>query len=118
MSNYRPYYPFLCSLTSPQTNCRSLRNKIDLLRGKACVENFDIIAVTEPWIDTNSKNFESEFKIEGYELFHEDRKGRRGGEVAIYVKSTLRFTVNNTVRADVNSESIWVDILNGRENSF
>ncbi len=44
------------------TNCRSLRNKIDLLRGKACVENFDIIAVTETWIDTNSKNFESEFK--------------------------------------------------------
>ncbi len=43
----------------------SLRNKIDLLRGKVCVENFDIIAVTETWIDTNSKNFLSEFKIEG-----------------------------------------------------
>ncbi len=28
---------------------------------------------------------------------------------------TLRFTVNNLVRADVNSESVWVDILNGRE---
>ncbi len=62
------------------TNCRSLRNKIDLLRGKACVENFDIIAVTEIWIAINSKNFVSEFKIEGYELFHEDRKGRRGRE--------------------------------------
>ncbi len=85
------------------TNCRSLRNKRDLLRVKACVENFDIIAVTETWIDTNSKKFESEFKIEGYELFHEDRKGRRGGGVAIYVKDSLRFTVNNTVREDVNS---------------
>ncbi len=59
------------------TNYRSLRNKIDLLRGKACVENSDIIAVTETWIDINSKNFLSEFKIEGYELFHEDRKGKR-----------------------------------------
>ncbi len=47
------------------TNCRSLRNKIDLLRSKACVENFDIIAVTETWIDTNSKKKLSEFKIEG-----------------------------------------------------
>ncbi len=55
--------------------CRSLRNKIDLLRGKACLENFDIIAVTETWIDKNSKNFVSEFKIKGCELFHEDRKG-------------------------------------------
>ncbi len=54
------------------TNCRSIRNKIDLLRGKTCVENFDIIAVTETWIDKNSKNFLSEFKIEGYELIHED----------------------------------------------
>ncbi len=96
-------------------NCRSLRNKIGLLRGKACVENFDIIAITETWIDTNNKNFLSEFKIEGYELFHENRKGRRGGGVAIYVKETLRFTVNNSVRANVNSESIWADILNGRE---
>ncbi len=61
------------------TNCRSLRKKIDLLRGKACAENFDIIAVTKTWMDTESKNFMSEFKIEGYELFHEDRKGRRGG---------------------------------------
>ncbi len=58
------------------TNCRSLRNKIDLRRGKACVENFDHIAVTETWIDINSKNFLSEFKIEGYELIHEDRKGK------------------------------------------
>ncbi len=60
------------------TNCRSLRNKIDLLRGKARVENFDIIAITDTWIDINSKNFLPEFKIEGCELFHEDRKGRRG----------------------------------------
>ncbi len=49
------------------TNYRSLRNKIDLLRGKGCVENFDIIAITETWIDINSKNL-SEFKIEGYGL--------------------------------------------------
>ncbi len=47
------------------TNCRSLRNKIGLLRGKASVENFNIIAVTETWIDTNTKNFLSEFEIRG-----------------------------------------------------
>ncbi len=47
------------------------------MKGKVCVQNFDIIAVTETWIHTNSKNFLSEFKIEGYELIHEDRKGRK-----------------------------------------
>ena len=60
------------------TNSRSLRNKIDLLRGKACVEEFDVIALTETWIDTGSKNFLSEYEIEGCQLFHEDRK--EGGE--------------------------------------
>ncbi len=76
---------------------------------------FDIIAITETCIDINSKNFVSEFKIEGYDLFHEDRKGRKEGGVALYIKDTLRFTVNNSVRADVSSGLVWVDILNGRE---
>ncbi len=58
------------------TNCLSLINKIDILRGKVCVANFDSIAVTETWIDINSKNFLPEFKIKGYEPFHKDRKGR------------------------------------------
>ncbi len=70
-----------------RSECRSLRNKIDLLRGKVCVENFDITAVTETWIDTNSKNFLSEFKIEGYELIHEDRKGRRGAGSLFMLKT-------------------------------
>ncbi len=52
-------------------------------RGIVREKRMEIIAVTETWIDTGSKNFETEFKIEGYELFHEDRKGRRGGGVAI-----------------------------------
>ncbi len=56
------------------TNSRSLRNKINLLRGKACVEEFDIIALTETWIDTAGKKLLSEYKTEGYQLFHEDRK--------------------------------------------
>ncbi len=48
------------------TNSRSLRNKMNLLRGKACVEEFDIIALTETCIDTASKNLLSEYEIEGY----------------------------------------------------
>ncbi len=50
-------------------------------------------------------------------FIHGDRKGRRGGGVAIYVKDTHNITVNISVRTDANTESVWVDILNGRENS-
>ncbi len=31
------------------------------------------------------------------------------------MRDTLRCVVNTPLRADVNSESIWVDILKGRE---
>ncbi len=51
-------------LTTYYTNSRSLRNKIDLLKGKECVEEFDVMAITETWVDTANKNFLSEYEIE------------------------------------------------------
>ncbi len=56
------------------TNSRSIRNKIrvDLLRGKACVEKFDMIAITESWINTADRHFLPELDIEGFRLFHQD----------------------------------------------
>ncbi len=48
------------------TNRRSLKNKIDLLMGKACVEFFNIMAITETWVDTANKTFMSEYEIDGY----------------------------------------------------
>ncbi len=52
---------------------------MDLLRGKVCVEKFDIVAVTETWMDTGSKKFLSKFEIAEYQMIHKDRVGRRGG---------------------------------------
>ncbi len=63
------------------TNRRSIRKKIDLLKGKVSVRKFDIIAVTETWIDTISKNFLSEFEITGYQMLYK--------EVALFVKDSL-----------------------------
>ncbi len=54
-------------LTTYYTNSRSLRNKINLLRGKTCVEEFDVMAITETWVDTANKNFLSEYEIDGYQ---------------------------------------------------
>ena len=44
------------------TNSRIIRNKIDLLRGLASVENFDVIAITETWLESVVKNFATKFK--------------------------------------------------------
>lgn len=36
---------------------RSIRNKINLFRGKASVERSDLIAITESWINTEDRHF-------------------------------------------------------------
>ena len=45
-----------------------------MLRAAACVENFDIITLTETWIDKSGKIFSPKVRIDGYALFHMDRK--------------------------------------------
>ena len=95
------------------TNCRSILNKIDLLRGLACVEKFDIIALTETWLDMSGKVFNPEVKIDGYTLFYKDRENRRGGGVALYVRDTLQCCINSKIKTDNKTESLWVDIKEG-----
>ncbi len=80
---------------------------MDLLKGKVCVEKFEIVAVTETWIDTTSKNFLSEFEKAGYQRIHKDRVGRRG-RVALFVKDTLNCFVNISITTNDNSESVVV----------
>lgn len=96
-------------------NSRSIRNKIDLLRGLASVERPEVIAITETWLDTVGRDFKTEFEIEGYKVFHRDRIGRTGGGTAIYVKDSLNSYSSRAVISDVNNETLWVEVVNGRE---
>ena len=80
------------------------------------MEKFDVIAITETWLDMTNKIFTPEVAIEGYRLFHKDRVGRRGGGVALYVRDTLQCSVNNSIRTEeISSETVWVDLRNGTE---
>ena len=103
------------SLSVYYTNCRSIMNKIDLLRGMASVEKFDIIALTETWLDMSGKVFDTEVKIDGYTLFYKDRENRRGGGVALYVRDTLQCSINGRIKTDNKTESLWVDIKEGSQ---
>ena len=94
-------------------NSRSVINKIDTLRAVACTEEFDIIGITETWLEISGKHFLPEVEIDGYTLFHKDREGRKGGGVAIYVKNTVNSYVNTTIRTDRNTESLWVEVITG-----
>lgn len=49
-------------------------------------ENYDIVAITETWWD-DLHNCSA--AMHGFKLFGRDTLGRRGGEVALYVRSIL-----------------------------
>lgn len=54
------------------TNACSLPGKMDELRNLVYTENFDVIAVTETWV--NEEITDAELALNGYVLFRNDRK--------------------------------------------
>ena len=52
-------------------------------------ESAEIIGITETWVDTAGRDFEGEYRLPGYSLFHQDRAGRAGGGVMLYAKRHL-----------------------------
>ena len=74
-------------------------DKIDFLKGLTRVEKFDIIVLTETWLDMSGKIFGPEVEIEGYKFFHKDRKESKRG-VELYVRDTLQCSVNNVIKID------------------
>ena len=72
-------------------NVQSLSPKIDELIALIQVENFDVTALSETWLDTQNKHMLAEVAIHGNKVFHVDNPtptGREGGSI-MYVKHTL-----------------------------
>lgn len=68
------------------TNARSLRNKLIAFKALVATHTLDIIAITETWFSTESRDFCGEYELPGYAMFHRDRSERAGGGVLIYVR--------------------------------
>ena len=96
-------------------NSRSMRNKMDDIRALVCTEEIDIIAFTETWINLDTRELPVEYQIAGYKLFHTDRQTRKGGGVAIYVRDNLKCEINKEIKTERNTETIWIELSDGRE---
>ena len=91
-----------------------MRNKFDDLAAITFLENFDIIGVTESWIDTEKRDFLAEYNIEGYTLFSCERSGRVGGGVLLYVKPHLH--PREIIKPKIPNVDIkYIQILSGSE---
>ena len=94
------------------TNAHSLRNKKDELISYTINENLDIICITEAWVNEElyGDSFQ-EYEIEGYSLYLYQRRGKKGGGVALYVKSNIQSVLMTDFKTNHDIESVWVDIL-------
>ncbi|BHF69500.1 hypothetical protein SprV_0301254500 [Sparganum proliferum] len=99
-----------CKLTFFYTNAQSLFSKLDELRIQVADTPPDVIAVTETWLSENVGD--CEVALTGYQLLRRDRRGRRGGGVAMYVKSNLT-VCERTDKIPDDTEAIWLTIKHG-----
>ena len=91
-------------------NVQSLPPKIDELIALIQVENFDVIALNETWLDTENKHLLAEVAIHAYKVFNVDKPtptGMGGGSI-MYVKNTLN-PIERKSSATCTSEIIQVD---------
>ncbi|XP_068692770.1 uncharacterized protein [Montipora foliosa] len=66
---------------------RSLRNNINDLSALLLMDSFDIVAMTETWL--NDDFSDSELQLDGYNIFRSERANRRGGGVLLAINSRL-----------------------------
>jgi len=68
------------------TNARSMGNKQEELEAIVQQDSYALVAITETWWD-DSHDWSA--AMDGYKLFGRERRGRRGGGVALYVMERL-----------------------------
>ncbi|KAF4797296.1 hypothetical protein TURU_075386 [Turdus rufiventris] len=86
-------------------NAHSRNNKQEELEAMGPQQSCDVVAVTETWWD-DSHSWST--ALDGHRLFRRDRKGRRGGGVALYMREA--FDAMDVETSDDKVECLWVRI--------
>ncbi|RMC12129.1 hypothetical protein DUI87_11264 [Hirundo rustica rustica] len=80
-------------------------NKQEELEAMVQQQSYDVVVITETWWDVSNSWSTA---LDGYKLFRRERKGRRGGGVALYIKKAF-----DTIGIETNEdgvECLWVRI--------
>ena len=95
-------------------NARSLKKNFDNL--ELCLDSlnvkFDIIAVSENWLDKESKD---SYNISGYQVIHVVRENTHGGGCSLYIKNAIKYKLVKSFTACVDKlyECVAVEIKVG-----
>ncbi|XP_059846738.1 uncharacterized protein LOC132405715 [Hypanus sabinus] len=88
-------------------NACSVRNKTDELEAQMKMGNYDIVGVTETWLQGDQA---WELGVPGYTCYRRDRNMGRGGVVAL-------LGIQSLARGDLGTgevESVWVELRNSK----
>ena len=106
------YYFFDCSLSKgfkiAHVNIQSLRYKVDDIRILLNDNNFDVLCLTETWLDNNIDD--NEIKIDGYNINRLDRTDKQHGGILFYVKDGIIFKENLNLNSTYKIEALWIEL--------
>jgi len=88
----------------PLNECTHLGNKQEELEATVLLEIYDLIALTETWWD---KSHDWSVAIDGYLLFRRDRRGKRSGHVALYIKKSTWCEELSLKNSHEQLKSLW-----------
>ena len=91
------------------SNVRSLLPKVDEVRVICSVRKPDLICITETWLDSSVES--SLVHMPGYSLCRNDRKDRRGGGTAVYIRSEIVFADLSNVTADFSKLGVEISMV-------
>ncbi|XP_068716163.1 uncharacterized protein [Montipora foliosa] len=93
-------------------NVRSLLSKINDLSALPLIDSFDIVAMTETWL--NDDFSDSELQRDGYNIFGFDRANRRGGGVLLAINP--RLSCNRRCDLDLGVEMLVLKFILGAQD--
>ena len=96
-----------CSITVGHSNVRGLYCNLNQIRFLLKYSKLDVFAITETHLNESIDN--SELFIDGYCLWRLDRRDKKGGGVAVYVKRNIDCEiVFKYKREDI--EALWLEV--------
>jgi hypothetical protein len=93
-------------------NIQSIKNKFNILKAHIISKKYDLIAITETWINTKSGDFLGEYVINGYKMIAKDRSNRRGGGVLLYVRDHILYKKIDIGNEIDNIDKVGIEIKN------
>lgn len=102
VNNFNIAHMNVCSF-SPKNNS----HKIDFFKSLKNWRNVSAFVITESWLKGYISN--KSIEIDGFNVVRNDRVGRRGGGVAIYLNANLKYkTIANSVKSDI--EYLFIEV--------